>query len=192
VGSVHDVSFSSNMAVAKFLAAGWQDDAANTGSDHIFVAGLDVLRISGNLEADVTVASDARVSQFTVQGTLLNSIVKSFGDINTMKLGSIVGSSVFAGVDAKPDSLGDFASRQTIGSFSVTGNFADSIVAAAQINSIVLGSANKTAGFDKNGFYADAIKSYVRKGAGGTKLTRLDEPGTFDTTETDKFEVVIF
>jgi hypothetical protein len=41
-----------------------------------------------------------------------------------------------------------------------------------------------------NGIYADAIKSYVRKGVSGIKLKNLDAAGTQDAS--GKFEVRLF
>ena len=103
---------------------------------------------------------------------------------------SMIGSELFAGVNAKPDDLGDFVVSRTIGNFSVTGTLADSVVAAAHFNSITLANVDKSAGSEVNGIYADAIKSYVRKGVDPVRLTRLDAPDEVD--EELNYEVVLF
>jgi cyclophilin family peptidyl-prolyl cis-trans isomerase len=174
-GDVTDYSLTTNMPVSKLSAKSWLDTEATTGANDIFVAGLGSLKIAGGLEASVFNASTAKIAQIQIGGTLNGATIKTLGDIGSVKLRNMVSSSVLAGVAQQPNDLGDFADGRTISSFTVTENLSDSVVAAAKFNSIVLGSVNTTAGTTVKGIYADAIKSYLRKGEGGVRLSRLDD-----------------
>jgi peptidyl-prolyl cis-trans isomerase A (cyclophilin A) len=174
-GDVTDYSLATNMPVSKLSAKSWMDTEATTSANEIFVAGLGSLRVAGSLEASVFNASTAKIAQIQVGDTLNGATIKTLGDIGSVKLRNMVGSNVYAGLDQKPNDLGDFSEGRTISSFTVTENMSDSVVAAAKFNTIVLGSVNTTAGTTVKGIYADAIKSYLRKGEGGARLSRLDD-----------------
>jgi hypothetical protein len=199
--------------------------------------------VTGDLEANVVVSTDeGKAGQIAVGGTLRNATVKTFGDINAISIGNITGSTILAGLNAKPDDVADFATARAIGSFTVTGPIADSTIAAASFNSIkignmagsaiiagvagkpdaladfattsdigtftitgtlsdsvvaaarfktiVLANVDKEAGTEVKGIYADAIKSYVRKGILPTKLTKLEAAGIFDADH--NYEVRVF
>jgi hypothetical protein len=188
-GNVYDYSLTSNVPMGRLTATNWFDPVG-TGENQIFTPQIDALRITGDFEANLLLGTDTRVAQITVGGTLRNADLTIFGDIGTVKLGNMVGSTILAGMSTRPDDLADFVLESAISSFTVTGTLSDSIVAASRINAITLGTVDKTAGAELKGIYADAIKSYVRKGVDGTKLTKLDTAGTFDAAS--NYEVRLF
>ena len=189
LGNVWDYSITSNVAIGRLTASSWLD-TTGTAENQIFTPQLDALKVTGDFEASLLLSTEAKVAQITVGGTLRNADLTVFGDIGTVKLGNMVGSTILAGMSTRPDSLGDFALDRTIKSFTVTGTLSDSVIAAANFNTVNLGNVDKAAGTELKGIYADAIKSYARKGVDGTKLTKLDTAGTFDIGT--KYEVRVF
>lgn len=174
-GDVHDYTLISNMPVGKITAKSWLNDEAATASNQLFVESLDLLQIAGDLEATLDVFSDRKVGNITVGGTFRDASIKSLGDIGVIKLGNISGASIFAGLEtAVPDVQEILEVNRLIGSLTVTGSVADSVIVAARFNSIVLGSVDGVAGTVEKGIYADAIKSYLRKSVPSLKLTKLD------------------
>jgi cyclophilin family peptidyl-prolyl cis-trans isomerase len=195
-GNVWDYSLTSNVPIGKITTTNWFDAAIST-ENQIFTPQIDVLRVTGDLEANLLLSTEASVKQIIVGGTLRDADLTVFGDIGTVKLGNIVGSTILAGMSTRPDDLTDFVLNRAIGSFSVTGTYSDSVVAAARFNKIALANVDKTAGSELKGIYADAIKSYVRIGVEPLKLTKLDVAGTFDVDldipEADRrYEVRVF
>jgi hypothetical protein len=189
VGNVWNYSLESNVAIGRLTAGSWLD-TAGTVDNQIVAPQLDALKVTGDLEANLLLSTEARVAQIAVGGTLRNADLTILGDIGTVKLGNMTGSTILAGMSTRPDNITDFVLDRTIKSFTVTGTLSDSVVAAANFNSISLGSVDKTAGSELKGIYADAIRSYVRKGIDGTKLTKLDTAGTFDAAS--NYEVRVF
>ena len=189
LGNVWDYSLESNVALGRLTASSWLD-TTGTVENQIFAPQLDALKVAGDLEASLLLSTEAKVAQITVGGTLRNADLTVFGDIGTVKLGNMVGSTILTGMSTRPDDLTDFVLDRTIKSFTITGTLSDSVVAAANFNSITLGNVDKTAGTELKGIYADAIKSYLRKGVDGTKLTKLDTAGTFDAAS--NYEVRVF
>ena len=189
LGNVRDYTLQSSMTVSKISAKEWLNDALTTAANSITAAGIGVLKITGNLEASVTVARFDRLNLFSVGGALKDATVKTNGNIGVMQLGDISGSTVLAGLVAKPTAIGDFIAATTITNFTVKGTMSDSTVAAAKFNVISVAAVDANAGSGPDGFYADAIKSYIRKGA--VKRTNLDAPVTFDIVAPN-YEVRVF
>ena len=190
VGDVHDYSLASSMPVAKISAKSWLNDEAVTATNQIFAPSIDRIQITGDFEPNVLVSTDANLGNITIGGALRDASIKTQGDIGVIKLGSLSGATILAGLNAKPDELTDFASNRLIGSFTVTGAIADSVVAAARFNSIVLGSVDSEVDPESKGIFADAIKSYLRKLPTSVKLNNLDTAGTFDPS--DNYAVNVF
>ena len=188
-GKVGDYSLTSSMSISKISAKEWLNDAANTLANSIGAPGIGILKIAGDLQASVTVAGFDKVNLFSVGGSLTNATVKTNGNVGVVQLGDISGSTFLAGLAAKPTAIGDFVSAKTITNFIVKGTMSDSTVAAAKFNSVIVTAVDANAGSSPGGFYADAIKSYVRKGA--VKRTNLDAPVTFDSVNPN-FEAKVF
>ncbi len=188
-GNVRDYTLTSGMNIAKISAKEWLNDATNTLANIIGAPGIGTLKIAGNLEASVTVAGFDKLNLFSVGGALSGATVKTNGNIGDVHLGDISGSTFLVGLAAKPTAIGDFVSAKTIANFIVKGTMSDSTVAAAKFTSIVVTAVDANAGSGLGGFYADAIKSYVRKGV--VKRTNLDAPVTFDSVSPN-FEARVF
>lgn len=187
-GEVHDFSFLSSMPVGTLAAKLWLDE--QTISRQIFAPSVGTLKIAGDLEANVFLTENSKMALFSVGGELRNSTVRTFGDIATVKLGGLVSSDFFAGITSAPDDIGDFTAGRTISSFTVTGEVSDSMVAAGKFNTITVGSVDAAAGTSTKGFYADAIKSYVRKTPTAARFTNLDFAQTVDASQ--NYEVQVF
>lgn len=188
-GNVRDYTLTSGMSISKISAKEWLNDATNTLANSISAPGIGILKIAGNLEADVTVAGFGRLNLFSVGGALSGATVKTNGNIGVVQLGDISGSTFLAGLAAKPTAISDFVSAKTITNFIVKGTMSDSTVAAAKFNSILVTAVDANVGSGPGGFYADAIKSYIRKGV--LKRANLDAPVTFDIVDPN-FEAKVF
>jgi hypothetical protein len=125
----------------------------------------------------------------TVKGALSNADIRTLGTISAVAVGSIAGSTVFAGVrpgiTAFPSTAADFDSvAAAITKFSITSSppvgtstFSDSRVAAAVLGSVsVKGLTPLNSGSDF-GFAAFSVASYARTG-----LTAIKNPvaGEYD------------
>ncbi len=153
---------------------------------------LGALKITGNLTGDVSILGSGKTNLLSVGGALSGSTVKTSGDIATVKLGSISSSSFLAGLSAKPTALADFASARAIAKFTVAGGFADSTIAAGTLGSISIGSVDAAAGTTLGGIYADAIKSYLRKGTPPVKKSNLTTASTNADTLSPNYQVQVF
>ena len=188
-GKVADYTLTSGMSISKISAKEWLNDATTTLANIIGAPGISTLKIAGDLEASVTVAGFDKVNLFSVGGSLTGATVKTNGNIGKVQLGDISGSIFLAGLAAKPTAIGDFVAAKTITNFTVKGTMSDSTVAAAKFNTISVAAVDADAGSSTRGFYADAIKSYVRKGA--VKRTNLDAATTADSVAPN-YEVLVF
>ncbi len=187
--SVRDYSLATDMEIASLTADEWLNDAANTAANTITSPAISSLKIGASLQASVLINGTAKLNLLSVGGTLGGATVRTSGEIGSIKLGDIAGSSIFAGVLSKPTVLGDLATGTKIGSFIVSGTMSDSTVAAGTINSVSVSAVDADAGSTKGGFYADAIKSYVRKGV--VTLKNLDSAAKADSVDPN-YEVQIF
>ncbi len=188
-GKVRDYSLDSGMTVSSLFAKEWLNDATNTLANSIGAPGIGTLKIAGDLETSVTVSGFDKLNLFSVAGALSDVTVKTNGNVGDVHLGDISGSTFLVGIAAKPAAIGDFVSAKTIANFIVKGTLSDSVVAATKFNSILVTAVDANAGSSTGGFYADAIKSYVRKGV--VKLNNLDTPLTFDSVNPN-FEAKTF
>jgi hypothetical protein len=199
-GRVRDISIDSNQPIASLNAVEWLD--TNAVTDRIVTPGLSVLNIAGrtdaatgvtlvrgDFEADVVVEGTATVKSIRVAGLLHDSVITTAGNIGAVRVGGMVSSSIFAGVEdaIRPDAKTDFSTpRRSIGSFvitpalaSLTDRFADSQVAAAKIGSIVVRGVDTDSSADPYGFVADKVTSYRR--VDGPSATDLAAPQVFDS-----------
>lgn len=188
-GSVRDYSLAAEMDIASLKAAEWLNDAVNTNANTISAPAIGTVTIAGNLEAGISINGTAKLNTLSVGGSLSGVTVRTSGAIGALKLGDLSGSLIFAGVLAKPAGLGDVIAGTSIDSITVSGTMADSIVAANLIKSAKVNAVDAAAGTATWGFYADAIKSYLRKGA--PKLTMLDAASKPDAVDPN-YEVRIF
>lgn len=190
LGSVRDYAFESAMPIGSLTAREWLDTGGvkETLSFHT-LGRLNITGASGgvrgDLQADVEVTAGV-VTGIRVAGFLDGSVITTIGDIGSVVLGGMRGSSLFAGTSARPAMLADFFSESTISTFVISGIrgftgdlFADAQVAAHDIGAISVRQVAPANGGEAFGFVADAIRSYNR--IGGARLARLDAPGSFDT-----------
>lgn len=181
LGQVRDYSLSSAMPISTLSALDWLNDEVNTQPDSIIAVGLTALRIAGDFEANLTAATTDKMALISVGGTVRDSTIKAFGGITTVKLGGLSGSTILAGFTEEPSEEADFSNATNIGSFTVTGQFADSLVAASRFNSVVVNEVDPNAGTEVGGFAAEAIKSYLRRGLAPVRGSNLDaESDPFD------------
>jgi cyclophilin family peptidyl-prolyl cis-trans isomerase len=182
LGAVADFSLESDMPIGSLTAASWNDSLDD--HDSILAPTIGVLKVNGNLEADVTLTDDQPMTSITVTGLLHNATIATPGNIGTITLGGISFGNVFAGTEARPGSLDDFAQVRTIQSFTITGIknytfglFVNSQVAAQTIGTIKVQGIN-TGGTGDFGFVADVIRSYTR--VGGVTKANLTAAGEVD------------
>lgn len=186
-GSVSDSSIDAAYPITSLTALGWMDTAAST-KETLKFQGLGSLSITGDLEANITERSALAMGAVTVSGSIKNSVIKSTGDITAIKAATFEGASVFAGVSAKPTALADLNTAKNIGSITATAAFLNSVVVGKEIAAVAV-SGVTGAGAAKFGFYADAIKSYVR--ATGPTLTSLTAAGESDPVG-ENYQVLVF
>lgn len=172
LGNVHDYSLQSDMPISSLVAKTWANDAVNTSANLIGAPSIGTLKIAGDLEASVTLVDDVKLSVFSVGGALHGVTVRTSGDVGVVTVGDLSSSQFFAGLAATPTQLSDFAAGDQIVSFTVKGTMSDSTVAAANFTKVNVAAVDANAGTSVSGFYADAIKSYIRKGV--KNLASLD------------------
>lgn len=193
LGNVQDYSFQSDMAVSNLTAKSWLNDEVNTSANLIAMASLGSIKVAGDLEASVSIAGTAKVSLFSVGGALRGSTVKTSGDVGVVTVNDLEQSQFLVGLTTRPDDIGDFVTGKSIAKFTVKGTLEDSSVSAATLGAVSVAAVSETAGTSVGGFYADAIKSYVRKGV--VKLANLDAAGIADavpTTGTAVYQVQLY
>ena len=184
--NVSDSSINASYPISKLTSLSWTDTAASQKEELKF-QGLGDMKITGDLEANITELG-LGVKSITVSGAVRNSVIKSAGDITSIKAATLDGVSVFAGVSAKPTLLADLANARKIGSITASTAFLNTTVVGSEIGKIAV-SGVTGAGSAKFGFYADVIKSYVR--AGGPKLTNLTTAGESDPVAPN-YQVLVF
>ncbi len=191
-GDVVDSTITAFHPVSSLKSLSWENTAA-TAVEELGFHGLGSLKITGDLEASIVDESGLTVKSIAVGGTIRDAMIQTSGAINSIAAGTFDGVKVFAGVSAKPTQLSDLASARTIGSFTTKTAFLNTDVVASQIAKVAVAGVDGMSGTGLFGFYADAIKSYVRKG--GTKLANLTEPepdtGSYDSVGAN-YEVRIF
>ena len=138
---------------------------------------ITTLKINGNLTADITLTAPAgtmAMKTMTVAGTMLNSTLRSSGNVKDITVGGMDGSSILVGVnddvDALPQDRTDFvdiddARLPSIASFTVhTGPgavFANANVSAWSIGKVNLANV-QTVGDTTFGIAASSLGSYTR------------------------------
>lgn len=192
MGEVNDYTLVSDMPIVALSANGWLN-GLNTAANTIGAPAIGTMKIAGDLEANVVVAGTTKLSLLSVTGAMRDISVKSGGDVSKIQVGDLIDSEILVGVNEKPDAIGDFALAKTIGNLTVKGTMANSVVAAAKITAASIANVDANAGTEVGGLYADAIKSYVRKGpVPAVKKTNLDAPTTNVDTLAPNYEVRVF
>lgn len=191
-GDVKDSSIDAFHPVSALNALSWENTDASPVEELSF-HGLGSLKITNDLEASVVDESGITLKSIAVGGTISDLMIKTSGAIDSITAGTFDGVKVFAGVTAKPTQLSDLANARTIGSITAKTAFLKTDVVASQITKVAVAGVDGMSGSGVFGFYADAIKSYVRKG--GPKLANLTEPepntGSYDSVGAN-YEVRIF
>ncbi len=190
LGKVRDYTLHSDTLLGSLTAKEWLNNVTSV-SNTITASGINLLKISGDLEASVSTLGDGKTRLFSVGGALNGATVMLGGDASNVKLGSISDSSFLAGLTAKPAALADLAAGKTISKFTVSGAFSNSTVSAGKFGAISVGSVDALAGSAGGGFYADAIKSYLRKALPAVKLSNLDAATTGDVLSPN-YQVQVF
>lgn len=130
------------------------------------------------------------LGSLSVSGTMNSSILASQGNIGTVSLGRMIGSTIFAGVDTLrnapgtlPDETADFDAMCALDKLTVAGitgqavSFQDSFVAATKLGAITLLDL-PTDGTAGGGLAGDSLlKTYVRKAG---KLAAFTLKGPLD------------
>lgn len=188
---VLDTALTAFNPISKLSAHSWVS-TDSSGLEQLSFFGLGSMSVVGELNARIFDLSGVTVNAISA-ATIKDSIIVSVGEIASVTVGTLEATDIFAGLAAKPDSLAGFANARNIGSVTVKTAFLDSNVVAAQFGRISLPSVTGNDGTAKFGFYADVIKSYVRKG--GLSLTNVTQPGANDTavdTAGTNYEVRVF
>ncbi len=185
---VNNTSLTADYPISKFTAATWTNTDA-TDLETLEFHGLGVLKIAGALQANLTESSGLAVKSITVLGEIRGATIHSTGDLTALTAGTLTDSTITVGVSAIPAALADLANARNIGSITVKTAFSNSTVVAAQIAKASVAGVDGDSGTGKFGFYADAIKSYVR--VAGATLKNLDAAGVQDTVGAN-YEVRIF
>jgi peptidyl-prolyl cis-trans isomerase A (cyclophilin A) len=197
--TVSDSSIDASYPVTALTAYAWKNTALSNVETLAF-QGLGTLKITGNTKAGVAGDFEANITERSglsvksiVAKTIKNSVIKTAGELDSLTAETLDGSSIFAGVTAKPTDAAGLANARNIGSVAVKAAFLNSSIAGAQIGKIAVAGVDGATGAGKFGFYADVIKSYVR--AGGPKLTNVTGPAAGDApvdTAGVNYEVRVF
>ena len=149
--------------------------AGNMAGATITAASAGTLRVGGNLSTStVTLTGTGRgydLASLHVNGTVTGTTVRSAGNVNSVSVGGITGSSVFAGatstVTALPTATADFATAARLNAFTVTGvkgattDLAGTNVAAGTIGQVRVTAVDASNGGTPFGFAGETIASYV-------------------------------
>jgi len=119
-------------------------------------------------------ASVTTLARLSVAGALNASTLNTSGNINTISIGSLTGSNIYAGVALSggqklPAGTGNFTAADTIGSLHVAKVFADSNVAAELLGRVSLGTITLANGGAAFGIAGQTITALTGN-AGGKKL----------------------
>lgn len=177
VGSVQDLSLTSQLTIGSLSATDWKD--VNATTELVRAVGLTNFTVgsghAGNFEADMWIeaidpAKTSAVKTFSVAGTLKNSDVRISGNVGAVTLGAIDSSELLVGTPIVPTALADFNAIRSIASIKIVGSasgetnaMVDSEIAAARIGAITVANPiDYTSGDSDFGFIADKIASYTR------------------------------
>jgi hypothetical protein len=197
-------------SIGKLTSKGaFSQDATVTGPIKSFSAGGDVTSTVVNADSigSITVKGKVSSGQFdasqafaprgkpmgkvNISGDVDNTLIRSTGNIASVSVASITGSTIFAGIAssvnlrALPAQAADFASPATIGTVTIKGGFSDSRIAAVTLKKVTVGivtTANNGTAF---GVAGDSIASLT--GMIDTTKFTLKKLGTQDdvTKQTD-------
>lgn len=181
-GDVADFNIESLAPLRLVRAASWTE--SDSVPNHITAPSIGSIAIRGNLEANVTLTSSARLGLFYVAGFFKNSTLTTFANVDAVTVGSLDHANIFLGTRARPDDAGDFRRDNSLGSLTVRGvagaarSFIASNVAAAHIGSIFVTGIDAISSPAKFGIVADSVRSYER--VDGPTIGALNQPGRFD------------
>lgn len=183
VAQARDLSITAAVPIKSIKAAEWLDTDAT--ADAITAPTINAIAVKGAFQSDVTAGV---IGKITVTGEMAGANIRADQSIAGVTVGSIKGSTVFAGVTgnslpASPDEfIGGAADTSAIRAFSVkskaAGSFSDTEIAAAQIGKIVLGSIQTSNGGTTFGVAGLTIKSVSGLTDVDTpiKAAKLDDP----------------
>jgi subtilisin family serine protease len=146
-------------------------------SGTITTAALRTFKVGGNVSdatidfTDIGTLKSPDLNALSVGGSFSNSILRSAGDINSIHVGAIDASDIFAGVSpavtSMPTTAADFVTQSEIVSFAVTGirgtTYAvqDSSIAAAKLNKVTVEKVNVSNGGSAFGFSTESLSSFT-------------------------------
>jgi hypothetical protein len=119
-------------------------------------------------------AAGKPMGKVNISGDVSNTLIRAAGNITSVSVASITGSTIFAGIGssvnlrALPTQATDFASPASIGTVTVKGGYSDTRISASKLNKVTVGlvtTANNGTAF---GVAGDTISSLT---------------GTIDTTK---------
>lgn len=189
LGRVADLTLESLQPIGTLRALEWLDAAGEKdllkapSITSIKITGGDAVR--GDFEANVQITSGARVGSIQIAGFLSDSVIETVGSVGRIAVGGASHSTVLVGTTERPDSIEDFASKTSLGSFVVrgirgieAGLYVDSFVAALRIDSVQVRGVATEGSEETAGFLADQIDRYKR--VDGPGFRKLKAPGSFD------------
>ena len=186
--SVNDTAVTAAFPIASLTALSWTN-TTNSAVETLTFQGLGTLKITGDLGANLTENSGLTVKSISVGGAIQSATIHTTGELTALTAGTLTDSTISAGISGVPTVLADLASARNIGSITVKTALSNSNIIASQFGKVSVAGVDGASGSGKFGFYADAIKSYVR--AGGPKLSKLTEATVADTVGAN-YEVRIF
>lgn len=181
LNTASDLSINSASAIKSIKAAAWAD--SDNTADTITAPALGSLSVKGDMAADIVVGVLGKMS---VGGAISGAVIRSSGDISSIRAGAMRDSAVYAGVrndlTGLPTATSDFTTDALIKSLSVSGKtpgaFSNTVIAAQDLGKISLGTVATTNNGTPFGLGADRIASVSSTlGAGGkVSLKKLDAP----------------
>jgi cyclophilin family peptidyl-prolyl cis-trans isomerase len=180
-------------AIGKLTSKGaFSQDVTVSGPIKSFSAGGDVTGVVVNADSfgSITVKGNVSNGQFdssqafaptgkpmgkvNISGDVANTLIRATGNIASVSVASITGSTIFAGIAGSldlrtlPTQATDFASPASIGTVTIKGGFSDSRVAAVKLNKVAVGIVTTANNGTVFGVAGDTIGSVT---------------GTLDTTK---------
>ncbi|HEX4793056.1 MAG TPA: S8 family serine peptidase [Humisphaera sp.] len=175
-GSIANIKVTGNLAIN--LTTGAVGNVRIGGSitgGNWNVASIQGMKVTGdifNTKIQVTATAGLVIGTLTVGKLVSGSDIFADGSIGKVTFGAMLGSDLFAGVadlvTALPDAASDFASAQSIASFTIKGtsaiSFNNANVAASSIGKASISRAGGANGGTPFGFAASTLGAFSNKG----------------------------
>jgi hypothetical protein len=188
LASAADLSIVSAEPLKSVKTQAWTN--TDNVADTLDAPSLASLSVKGDMAANIKVGTLGKVS---VGGAITGASIRSDSAISSVRAGAVHASEILAGVRSDlvglPTALSDFTNPAgLIKSMSVSGktagSFSDTIIAAADLGKMSLGSVTTTNNGTPDGVAADKIASVSAAfGSGKIRLKNLDAPTDSQTQD---------